>query len=520
MAAQPAAELLTAMDTIAKVFAWVPVSEELAGVLCTHLGRVPGDPVRTLANVDEDDIQEAKKLKIGERPLTAVEKGKVVSSWQTARLAAKLEKTTGQIDLEKQQVAEAAKEKLRLLKEQVEVQKKCITNTVGQVSLAEVLDQTLTGTIPMLPNKDIVAARAEYAKVTEGECPKEERPSDAQITAVFFIIGLDNNPFADLAIFGPFQIRLQRKMAMAGIIPVGDGSYRRVEFRGPPDIGVWTVHFTVYKNTLVMGKAVGLNPLDRYIKMIHKFGREYGSKVWHLLYQAEHRFRLEEIPEIRRQLEKEAETVKKAGGTHPFDPARPWHMVWQRATQEQCEKFWRDEFEKPAMAVRLELKRMGEVVDGDAPIEPAPASWTSTAAAELPMTGSSSTAPAKRTATEVEDSSWSWPRRLNKKKKSLCKGWQCGTCPSGRGGSAICPRDEAARHQCAICLGDHPGGASQCDGSGWQKPSKGKGAGYGRGDGSGKGGWNKGNKGRGKNRGRGGRGYQNSGWWNNDQGNW
>ena len=101
----------------------------------------------------------------------------------------------------------------------------------------------------MLPNADIAKAHAEYEAVTEGECPKEERPSDAQIAAVFFVLSTDNHPSADLAVFGPFQIRLQRKMAMAGLIPSGDGSYRRVEFRCPLDVGVWTAHFTVYKKT-------------------------------------------------------------------------------------------------------------------------------------------------------------------------------------------------------------------------------------------------------------------------------
>ena len=32
-----------------------------------------------------------------------------------------------------------------------------------------------------------------------------------------------------------------------------------------------------------MGKAVGLAPLDRYIKIVHKYVRKYGTKVWHLI---------------------------------------------------------------------------------------------------------------------------------------------------------------------------------------------------------------------------------------------
>ena len=287
---------------------------------------------------------------------------------------------------------------------------------------------------------------------------------------------------------------------MAGLIPVGDGTYRRVEFRGPPDVGVWTVHFVVYKNTLIMSKAVGLNPLDRYIKLIHKYAREYGTRVWHLLYQAEHRFRLEELPDIRRRLASEAEAVKKGGGTHPYDPERPWHLAWQMATGEKCEKFWKDEFEKPATAVRLELARLGEFVDGDAPID----SVTSGAAAGstyVPAATTTATPPVPKRPAATNDGDWSWPHRTNKRRRSLCKGWQTGCCPSGPNGSVICPVDDAARHQCAICLGDHPGGASQCNGSG--SSSQGAGRGRGAGKNKGKNGGGKG-AGGGKNKGKAG----------------
>ena len=78
------------------VFAWVPLADDLAGAVCAHLGCALGDPVRTLAQVDEEDVLAARGvIRVGERPLNAVEKGKVVASWKTARLAAKLDKPAG-----------------------------------------------------------------------------------------------------------------------------------------------------------------------------------------------------------------------------------------------------------------------------------------------------------------------------------------------------------------------------------------------------------------------------------------
>ena len=418
--------------------------------------------------------------------------------------------------MEKKAAHDAAKVKLDLMKEQIEIQKKSLTNTVGQVSLAETLDQTLTGTIPVLSQAELIAAHDVYEVLMEGPCLKDERPSDHQITAVFFMLGTDLNVFADLAIFGPHHIRIQRKLALSGLIPVAGGGFRRIEFKGPPDVGVWTVSFTVFRNTLLMGKAVGLSPMERYVKKIHGYVQKYGTKVWHLLYQADVRMRLEELPTIRRELVKEAEAVRKGGGTHPYDDSRPWHHVWQRATSERSDKFWTDEFEDPARMVRLELVRMGEVVDGDAPIGNPAGSSSSLAAPPTVQAPVTHTPPVpKRGMDDSGDGAWSWPLRVNKKRKSLCPGFQDGCC-RGHVGSVICPKDSASRHQCAICL-SHEHGAAACDGSGVERKPVKEGGGRGvkgeRNKGAGKGG-GRGNRG-GKNGGRGQQG-QNQ-WWN---GNW
>ena len=58
--------------------------------------------------------------------------------------------------------------------------------------------------------------------------------------------------------------------------------------------------------------------------------------------------RLEEMPAVRRELTKEAEVVRKAGGDHPLEDARPWHYVWLRATSEASDEFWKYELEEPA----------------------------------------------------------------------------------------------------------------------------------------------------------------------------
>ena len=86
MAAQPAPLVLAGMTTVQDVMDWVPIKGDFLTAACTELGVDLADPVRTLANIDEKDLDEVKKsLKVGERALNAAERGKLGSAWRTAR---------------------------------------------------------------------------------------------------------------------------------------------------------------------------------------------------------------------------------------------------------------------------------------------------------------------------------------------------------------------------------------------------------------------------------------------------
>ena len=125
------------------------------------------------------------------------------------------------------------------------------------------------------------------------------------------------------------------------------------------------------------------------------------------------------MPVIRRNLIVEAEAVRKAGGQHPFDEARPWAIVWASATEVGCEKFWRDDFIDPAQLVRLELKKLGDVVDGDAPID-ATESKYSVLSPGRPAASTLPPAPPQPRVYKRPQEEWQWPLTANKKHKLLC----------------------------------------------------------------------------------------------------
>ena len=57
MSAQPALLVLAGMVSVADVMDWVPIKGDSLTAACTGLGVGLADPVRTLANIDEKDVQ-------------------------------------------------------------------------------------------------------------------------------------------------------------------------------------------------------------------------------------------------------------------------------------------------------------------------------------------------------------------------------------------------------------------------------------------------------------------------------
>ena len=187
----------------------------------------------------------------------------------------------------------------------------------------------------------------------------------------------------------------------------------------------------------------------------------------------------EEFLRIRRELMAQKEEVEKAGGTHTFNPDDPWNSVWTMATHRDYDHFWQEEFVTPAMTVRLHLKRIGEVVDGDAPIDDVrvPGARTTAAASSTPgvmVDDVPTLPPPQRGATRrSDDGTWLATRRKGKK---LCSWYANDQCDPALQGTTICPWDSGARHQCTKCLKPHPD--CYCDGDGnvtWPESKEGKG---------------------------------------------
>ena len=114
----------------------------------------------------------------------------------------------------------------------------------------------------------------------EGTCPDVEAPSDQQLSGLFYIIEGKKNPFVDLAVWGPRQIRMARRLIMSGMVPTGYGTFRRAELKGPPDYQTWVACMMVFRSAVVMLGVIGVTAIENYVKEVGGLAADYGTSVW------------------------------------------------------------------------------------------------------------------------------------------------------------------------------------------------------------------------------------------------
>ena len=119
---------------------------------------------------------------------------------------------------------------------------------------------------------------------------------------------------------------------------------QNVELLGPNNHGLWEgcdgalltplYHMTQY----------------HYADLIKTSVQRYGEGVWHIIYQAEHRMRLENMEQRRRGgLQGQASATQFGGHHTSFDSARPWGWVRREAIKDAL--FWRRELEEPGLLI-------------------------------------------------------------------------------------------------------------------------------------------------------------------------
>ena len=346
------------------------------------------------------------------------------------------------------------------------------TSNARKVKMSHVINQADEEEVDILDQAAINAAYQKYVDKTGGYPPEDEELSAEQLTTLHSLFKSNRVPYTDMAVWGPFQHRIQKKIKLKGVRFSSTGELQPIEMYGPPDFDAWRECYMVFRTGAIMFEQITPAKLDRYEKLIRGYSDRYGRECWPIIYQADVRARLEHAERVRRQGHDAYETAQRAGLTHPYDPAKPWDWVWQQMSMEIL-GFWQKEVVEPCMLYLSKASTLRTLVDDDAPVHGTSADSSGSAARPAKR----ARGPDIREHMIGDDGNYSHNRRG----VELCRLFQSGECleKDSRGN---CARNSSRRHQCAKCLSEGHG-ANKCSADGPKPPR----ANHGRGKGKGRG---------------------------------
>lgn len=182
---------------------------------------------------------------------------------------------------------------------------------------------------------------------------------------------------------------------------------------------------------------------------------------------------------LRRRLElaaAEAEAIQKAPFI-AFDRSCPWDAVWKAACSDQA--FWHKELEEPALLILAKAGKLGDAVDGDAPVAGRAGSSGDVIPPGRPRERGPKRKPGNDTPREKHHMVRDGLYTHNRNRVALCEDFNSAQgCEQSNG--IWCRRHPEHVHQCAKCLSSSHSAVS-CNASpkspGKGKPGKGKGKG-------------------------------------------
>ena len=178
------------------------------------------------------------------------------------------------------------------------------------------LNQGSEATFPLLNPGDLQKYRDNYSKVMGVEPPLSQRPTDEQLSALLALLGTGRAPFADFAVFGPFdeiQARLRKYTDQVFV----DGRLQTRLLHGPSTFAAWQGCWGVFKAAMIMLDAASQGSLNQYEEGLRQLTTMYGS--WACISRSETTMRATQWTII-------LEEAKRSKPVN-FDESRPWDFV-------------------------------------------------------------------------------------------------------------------------------------------------------------------------------------------------
>ena len=261
---------------------------------------------------------------------------------------------------------------------------------------------------------------------------------------------------------------MKKKMKFQGLVLNEKGELVRSEIYGPDCYEQWLRSYRVLRACLIMLKAVDPAVLDMYADRVSELNRRYGSTCWAIVYQGDVRCRREHherLRDARRRRSKRNPTIltNQSAVNH----------VWMMSVTDST--WWSHEVVEPAVMVMSRATSLNSQLAGDAPVGSLGGGVKRPAETQVAgTTPKRKAAPVQKPFLRVHNIGRDGRLTTNRRGRSLCAGWQSGSCTETRG-DGLCAVDRALSHQqCAICLSNSHG-ADKCNNAAAKQPNKGKG---------------------------------------------
>ena len=340
------------------------------------------------------------------------------------------------------------------------------TSKTRKVKLSTIVSQSNEDEVELISDEKVNGCFKHYKDITGGFPPPHKECTIEQLTGLASLVNARAAPYVDFNIWGPHQYRIMKKLKLQGMVLMPGGDMKMVEIAGPSAFPLWQTCYDVLETGLVQLDIVKIARTSNYHEVFKHYISRYGERVWHIMYQADVRMRQEEMPRLCRQGMEEYNTAIAAGGSHAFNPEKPWDWVWDQAVKHSS--FWRRELEEPCFLVLSKAAPIQSMLDGDAAIHTETQSNAGVRGLKRSFEGQQaarSLMVQEERIHNVKDGTY----ESNRRGTPLCKGFQDGSCTHTVSGSR-CGKNWTFSHQCEKCLSpDH--GKHQCTATSDPKPS-------------------------------------------------
>ena len=208
--------------------------------------------------------------------------------------------------------------------------------TGRKISLKAVLDQSDETEVPVADESKVRIWSANWISFAHGPPLDEEEATVEQLSALDYRVTVqDGSPYADFAVFTPYNRRISKANKFTAFIPQPDGTFLAKEVPGPQNYVVWKYCWRTFRCSVIQLGIVREAALTSYSQVIESLVQEWPD-CWSLVYMADDKARAEGLARKRRAI-----LSSIASGSPPpplWDAAAPWTACFMALAND--DQYW------------------------------------------------------------------------------------------------------------------------------------------------------------------------------------